>query len=570
VSPPRGPGRHRPGLLVAIVIALIASSFAAVPALAADTLLSQGKPVTASSTENAVFGPANAADGNTGTRWSSAFSDPQWIQIDLGATATVSQVVLNWEAAYGRAFQIQVSANATDWTSIYSTTTGTGGTQNLTVSGTGRYIRLYGTQRGTQYGYSLWEFQVYGTTGGTTDPGDKLLSYGKPGVASSSQNDQNCGNCLPARAFDRDPATRWATSSTTGWVDPGWIYVDLGATAQIKTVVLQWDPAYAKSFQIQLSPNATDWTTIYSTTTGTGFKQTLTVTGSGRYVRMYGTQRATAYGYSLWEFQVWGTGGAPITPPPLPADPRNPPALVWSDEFNGAAGARPDAAKWNADVGTGQNGELEYYTNNTNAAMDGSGSLVLEARRETTPGSACPGGTCQYTSARINTGNKFQFAYGRVEARIKVPKGNGFWPAFWMMGSDFLTGRPWPYNGEVDIMEILGKDVKTAYSTIHAPAYNGGNGIGSPYTLAGNADFSADFHVWAASWDSKGIVFSLDGQTVFTIDKAQVEQTRGPWVYDHPFYLILNLAVGGDWPGPPDATTPFPSKMLVDYVRVYQ
>jgi beta-glucanase (GH16 family) len=568
VSPPRGPGRYRLGLLVAIAISLIASSLAAAPALAADTLLSQGKPTTASSTESAAFGAAGATDGNTGTRWSSAFSDPQWIQVDLGATATISQVVLNWETAYGRAFQIQVSGNGTDWTSIYSTTTGTGGTQNLTVSGTGRYVRMYGTQRATQYGYSLWEFQVYGTGGSTS--GDVLLSYGKPGVASSSQSDVNCGNCVPAMAFDRDPATRWATSSTTGWVDPGWIYVDLGATAQIKRVVLQWDPAYARSFQIQVSPNATDWTSIYSTTTGTGFKQTLDVTGTGRYVRMYGTQRATAYGYSLWEFQVWGTGGAPVAPPPLPPDPRNPPALVWSDEFNGAAGTKPDAAKWNADIGTGPNNELEYYTNHNNAAMDGTGSLVLEARREATPGSACPGGACQYTSARINTANKFHFAYGRVEARIKVPKGNGFWPAFWMMGADFLTGRPWPYNGEVDIMEILGKDVKTAYSTIHAPAYNGGAGIGSPYKLAGGADFSADFHIWAANWDSKGIVFTLDGQTVFTIDKAQVEQTRGPWVYDHPFYIILNLAVGGDWPGPPDGTTPFPSRMLVDYVRVYQ
>ncbi|MEO5875466.1 MAG: glycoside hydrolase family 16 protein, partial [Streptosporangiaceae bacterium] len=116
----------------------------------------------------------------------------------------------------------------------------------------------------------------------------------------------------------------------------------------------------------------------------------------------------------------------------------------------------------------------------------------------------------------------------------------------------------------------LGKDVKTSYSTLHAPAYNGGNGYGGPYTLPGNADYSNDFHVWAAHWTSTGITFSLDGQTVFTAAKSTVEATRGPWVYDHPFYLILNLAVGGDWPGSPDASTPFPSKMLIDYVRVYQ
>ncbi|MFE4173868.1 discoidin domain-containing protein [Streptomyces sp. NPDC056909] len=561
------------------VIAASLLAFVALPApsaRAAEVLLSQGKPATASSTEGAFNAPA-AVDGDLGTRWSSAFTDPQWIQIDLGAETRISRVALNWEAAYGKAFRIEVSNNAQDWTPVHETTTATGGAQSLAVAGTGRYVRMYGTQRGTPYGYSLWEFQVYGTTG-SGGPGDAgtLLSYGRTGTASSSQSDQNCWECTPARAFDRDAASRWATSSTTGWTDPGWISVDLGATAQIDKVVLQWDPAYAKSFQIQVSPNGQDWTPIYSTTAGTGFKQTLTVSGTGRYVRMYGTERATPYGYSLWEFQVYGSGGAPIPAPPLPSDPANPPRLVWSDEFDGAAGSRPDASKWRADPGTGPNNELEYYTDHRNAALDGAGHLVMEARKEATAGSSCPrdplsgSTTCQYTSARMNTGATFQFTYGRVEARIKVPKGNGLWPAFWMMGGDFLTGRPWPYNGEIDIVEVLGKDVKTAYSTVHAPAYNGGGGIGSPYKLPGNADFSDDFHTWTADWNSKGITYSLDGRVVFSLDKDQVEQTRGPWIFDHPHYMILNLAVGGDWPGPTDSSTPFPSRMLVDYVRVFQ
>ncbi|WP_108955942.1 discoidin domain-containing protein [Streptomyces fragilis] len=568
---------RRFGLLLAVASSLLA--FVALPApaaQAADVLLSQGKTATASSTEG-VFSARSAVDGDAGTRWSSAFSDPQWIQIDLGTTARISRVALNWETAYGKAFRIEVSNDAARWTVVHETATGTGGAQSLTVAGTGRYVRMYGIQRGTAYGYSLWEFQVFGAFG-SGDPGgdaDKLLSYGRTGAASSSQTDSNCWECSPARAFDRDPASRWATSPGTGWTDPGWISVDLGATAQINKVVLQWDPAYAKSFQIQVSPNGTDWTPIYSTTAGTGFKQTLLVSGSGRHVRMYGTERATPYGYSLWEFQVYGAGGDPVPAPPLPSDPANPPRLVWSDEFDGAANSRPDAAKWRPDPGTGPNNELEYYTDR-NATLDGSGHLVMEARKETTAGSSCPrdplsgSGTCQYTSARINTGATFQFTYGRVEARIKVPKGNGLWPAFWMMGADFLTGRPWPYNGEVDIVEVLGKDVKTAYSTVHAPAYNGGGGIGAPYTLPGNADFSDDFHTWAADWNSKGITYSLDGRTVFSLDKDEVERTRGPWIFDHPHYMILNLAVGGDWPGPPDAGTPFPSKMLVDYVRVYQ
>ncbi|MFM9705687.1 discoidin domain-containing protein [Streptomyces galilaeus] len=569
---------RRCGLLLALAASSLAFVALPVPAAqAAEVLLSQGKTAVASSTEG-VFSAGSAVDGDAGTRWSSEFTDPQWIQVDLGATAEVSRVALNWEAAYGKAFRIEVSNDAERWTVVHETAAGTGGVQSLAVAGTGRYVRLYGTQRATPYGYSLWEFQVFGTSD-AGDPGgdtDRLLSYGRTGAASSSQSDQNCWECTPARAFDRDPASRWATSSTTGWADPGWISVDLGAMAQINKVVLQWDPAYAKSFQIQVSPNGVDWTPLYSTTTGQGFKQTLTVSGQGRYVRMYGTERATPYGYSLWEFQVYGTGGDPIPAPPLPSDPANPPRLVWSDEFDGAANTRPDASKWRSDPGTGPNNELEYYTDHRNAALDGAGHLVMEARREATAGSSCPrdplsgSGTCQYTSARMNTGAAFQFTYGRVEARIKVPKGNGLWPAFWMMGADFLTGRPWPYNGEIDIVEVLGKDVKTAYSTVHAPAYNGGGGIGSPYTLPGNADFSDDFHTWVADWNSKGITYSLDGRTVFSLDKDEVERTRGPWIFDHPHYLILNLAVGGDWPGPTDATTPFPSRMLVDYVRVYQ
>ncbi|TCO44184.1 beta-1,3-glucanase family protein [Actinocrispum wychmicini] len=153
-----------PRLLAAVTLAV--AMLGPAPAYAADPLISQGKSTTSSSAENATFGPSNAVDGNTGTRWSSSFSDPQWIQVDLGGTATVSQVVLNWETAYARAFQIQTSADGGSWTTIYSTTTGTGGTQTLSVSGSGRYVRMSGTQRATQWGYSLWEFQVFGTGGG--------------------------------------------------------------------------------------------------------------------------------------------------------------------------------------------------------------------------------------------------------------------------------------------------------------------------------------------------------------------------------------------------------------------
>ncbi|MGC4891711.1 discoidin domain-containing protein [Micromonospora sp. DT227] len=527
------------------------------------------RPATASTTENAALPASAAVDGNPGTRWSSAAADPQWLRVDLGVERAVCRVDLTWEAAYATAYQVQLSTDGATWTTVHATTTGAGGGQQLTVTGTGRYLRVLGTARATAYGYSLWELAVR-TTGATpttptTPPpsgGDVLLSYGKPAVASSYQDDGACWQCSPARAFDLDPASRWATSPTTGWVDPGWIYVDLGATATVHRVVLQWDPAYASAYQIQTSTDATTWTTVYRTTTNPGFRQDLTVTGTGRYVRMYGTARSNGYGYSLWEFQVYGTGGAPTAPPARPADPTFPATtLVFADEFDGPAGARPDAAKWTVDPGTGQNNESQYYTDNANAAMNGAGQLVMEARRENAGGRA-------YTSHRMNTGARFQVQYGRIEARIRVPKGNGLWPAFWMMGGDFLTGRPWPYNGEIDIMEILGRDTYRSYTTLHAPAYNGGGGYGQEHVWT--VDLSADFHVYAVEWDSRGMRFLVDGTQVFYASKETVETTRGPWVFDHPFYLILNLAVGGDWPGPPDASTPFPARMLVDYVRVYK
>ncbi len=537
-------------------------------AAAAEIVVSQGRPTTASSVEGAATPAAAATDGDNGTRWSSAFTSPaEWLKVDLGGATAVTRIALNWEAAYATAFTVQFSPDDRTWTNATGTLSGTPGAQSVPVSGTARYVRLNLTQKAlSPYGYSLWEFQVFAGGGGPATP--VLLSYNKPGAASSEQNDVNCNPCTAAKAFDRDPATRWATSSTTGWVDPGWISVDLGAPAQISRVELQWDPAYATAYRIQVSPDGTTWTDIYATTTGRGFKEVLAVSGTGRYVRMYGTARSGPYGYSLYDFDVYGTGGSPAPPPAQPADPVFPATrLVWSDEFNGTAGSRPDTSKWYADAGVPQNGEVQYYTGNfDNTRMDGSGNLVIEARREASNGR-------DYTSGRINTGNNngFTFQYGRVEARVKVPKGNGLWPAFWMMGEDFVkSGRPWPYNGEIDIMEVLGRNTTEGYSTLHAPQYNGGGGYGRKYTAPGGVDLSQDFHVWAAEWDSKGIRFFLDGVQVFDASKATVEATRGPWIFDHKFYIILNLAVGGDFPGPIDATTPFPSRMLVDYVRVYQ
>ncbi len=175
-----------------------------------------------------------------------------------------------------------------------------------------------------------------------------------------------------------------------------------------------------------------------------------------------------------------------------------------------------------------------------------------------------PGG--QYTSARLKTLGLAAFTYGRIEARIKLPFGQGIWPAFWMLGVDLGTAG-WPRCGEIDIMENIGKEPATVHGTIHGPGYSGANGIGAPYALA-EGRFADEFHLFAVQWQPGSIEFSVDRSTFKRITHADLPQGTA-WVYDHPFFLLLNLAVGGNWPGYPDATTQFPQRMTVDYVRVY-
>ncbi|MGC4891160.1 discoidin domain-containing protein [Micromonospora sp. DT227] len=321
---PLPPVRRRPvrRLLAALAALLAAGALTAPagPARAADPLLSQGRPTTASSTENAGTPASNATDGNTGTRWSSAFADPQWIQVDLGATATVSRVSLTWEGAYARAYQVQTSTDGATWTTVFSTTNGDGGTDDLTVNGTGRYVRVYGTARATAYGYSLWEFQVYGTTGGGSGCDTATnAAQGRPATASSTEN----AGTPASAAVDGDPGTRWASAAA----DPQWLRVDLGSVRTVCRVVLTWEAAYARAYQIQTSTDGTTWTSVYGTTSGDGGTDAVTVSGTGRYLRVYGTARATGYGYSLWELAVNTTGGGtvpgggPLGPNVLTFDP---------------------------------------------------------------------------------------------------------------------------------------------------------------------------------------------------------------------------------------------------------
>ncbi|ROO86415.1 glycosyl hydrolase family 16 [Actinocorallia herbida] len=232
--------------------------------------------------------------------------------------------------------------------------------------------------------------------------------------------------------------------------------------------------------------------------------------------------------------------------------------LVWSDEFTGKAGAKPAASRWIIETGTPDTGELEYNSRD-NVGLDGKGNLVITARKKASHGK-------KYTSARITTEGKFSTTHGRITARVKSPDGKGLWPAFWMLGADYLS-NPWPDCGEIDIMERRGDHKRRAHATIHGPGYSG-VGLTKQYKLQPDKkSFSKAFHTFTIDWTAQSIVWKVDGVRVHTVKRSAVP---GEWVFDDPFFLVLNLAVGGPFPGSPNTKTPFPAKMLVDYVRVYQ
>jgi beta-glucanase (GH16 family) len=256
--------------------------------------------------------------------------------------------------------------------------------------------------------------------------------------------------------------------------------------------------------------------------------------------------------------------GTAKTPPcPVPTATPSQPAfdgafdeLVWADEFSGSTINR---SNWTFDIGGDGwgNNEYQWYTDSLNNARIENGMLVIEAREERIR-------SRNYTSARLKTQGLRQFTYGRIEARIRVPYGQGIWPAFWALGAN-LPQVGWPNSGEIDIMEHIGREPFNVYGTVHGPGYSGSSGVGNGITLA--SPVTNDFHVFAIEWEPNVIRWYVDGVQYHTVTPQTIP---GTWVFDHDFFLILNVAVGGYWPGYPDATTVFPQRMLVDYVRVYQ
>lgn len=255
-----------------------------------------------------------------------------------------------------------------------------------------------------------------------------------------------------------------------------------------------------------------------------------------------------------------------ITPPePVPIEPADGWELVWHDEFEGDT---LDRSNWTFDLGAGGwgNGESQFYTDRTENARVQDGLLVIEARQERYEDS-------YYTSARLKTQGLQEFQYGRIEARMKVPEGAGMWPAFWMLGATFeedseVQANTWPFVGEIDIMEYVGREPTTIFGTVHGPGYSGALGLGKWNQQ--DHDIADEFHTYAVEWNVDGISWFYDDELYHTLVREGGAVGEREWVFDHPFFIIINLAAGGTFPGPIGLDTVFPAYVYVDHVRVYQ
>ena len=424
----------------------------------------------------------------------------------------------------------------------------------------------------------------------TAHAADLLLSQGRPATASSVEGN----DVTAANAVDGNAGTRWSSQFS----DPQWLRVDLGATATITSVVLRWETAYGRSYQIQTSPDGSTWTTVHTTSNGTGGTETLTVTGSGRYVRMYGTARGTGYGYSLWEFQVFGSaGGGPTTPPTSPptTPPTTPPptqepgwTTVWTDTFDGPANTSPSAANWLLRTGTQYpggaanwgTGSVETASNSTaNVALDGAGRLGIRAVRD---------GAGNWTSGRIET-QRADFApqrgellkFSAVLRQPDVANGLGYWPGFRATGAAYRGNYTnWPGVGETDIMtDVNGRSQLS--QTLHCGTAPDGvcaeyNGRSSG--LASCTGCQTGYHEYSQVIDrtrtDEEIRFYLDGRQTWIVRESQVGVGAWQAAVQHGFYLRLDLAIGGSLPNAiagfttPTAETTSGGVLSVDSVTV--
>ncbi len=237
--------------------------------------------------------------------------------------------------------------------------------------------------------------------------------------------------------------------------------------------------------------------------------------------------------------------------------------LMWSDEFDGPEGGLPDRGTWQAETGGSGwgNRELQYYTDEAgNAALDGAGNLAIVARRA----DARRYGGCGYTSARLVSKDRMSFRYGLVQARIKIPRTRGIWPAFWMLGQD-IGESGWPGCGEIDVMEHFGTAPAAVHGTVHGPGFSGPAGITGSWK--GGSSLGRDYHVYSVNWEPGRIRWYVNDELYHAVTPADVN--GNPWVFDHDFFLLVNMAVGGTASVRPDSSDTFPQAMLIDYIRIY-
>lgn len=416
-------------------------------------------------------------------------------------------------------------------------------------------------------------------------------------VVSASASSGQSGEYGADKAIDGDGTTRWGSA----FDQPEWITFDLGAAYALSSIVIDWEAANAESYEMRGSNDNNTWVTLAAESGGSFGDRTDTVSLSGtyRYLRMYGINRSSQYGFSIWEVTVYGEGtltndadndGVADSVDQCPATPANTAvesdgcpigqyggydaptsypgySLVWSDEFNGTS---LNTSDWTSEIGTGSGGwgnnELQYYRSQNTTV--GNGFLTIEARKENFGGK-------QYTSSRLKTQGKQSFQYGRIDVRAVLPEGQGLWPAIWLLG-DSISSVSWPACGEIDMMELRGNEPDTVSGTAHWQQ-NPGDGFSSYYSSdqAGTSPqlssgtFADNWHVFSIVWDASEIKWYLDGASspfhVIDITPNQLSEFRSS------FFLLLNVAVGGNFlPNPPSNPNYFPQRMLVDYVRVYQ
>mgnify|MGYP000648691261 CR=1 FL=1 len=522
--------------------------------------LAQNATASASTQDLAA---SNAIDGDPNTRWASAAqTDPSHITIDLGQQYALSSVVIHWEAANADTYQILGSNDGGNWTTLATETGGTFGdrTDTINVAGNFRYVRMNGISRsaGNEWGYSIWEMEIHGQGGGT---GGAQTLQAEDYINAYDTTAGNTGGVYRSGDVDIEASIDDGGGYNVGWIEAGeWLEYTINLNADTYTVSSRVaSDIGGGQFTIDLNGSEIVGTQNIDNTGGWQNWTTLTswpiALPAGQHTVRVKVQSGN-FNLNWLRFEP-GSGGTDPAPQP-----------VWSDEFDTI-----DSNNWTFETGGWGwgNQELQYYTGGDNAFIQydsevDSNVLVLEARQDNPQGYECWYGYCSYTSTRMISKGKQEFQYGRMEARIKLPQTQGIWPAFWMMGNDF-DQVGWPNNGEIDIMEHVGFEPNLTHGALHGPGYSGDTPINGTHDLGESAD--ANYHVYAVEWDENGIDWYVDDVNFYSVSRTQVEQ-YGNWVYDHPFFFLLNVAVGGSWPGEPDGTSQFPQRMYVDYVRVYQ